>query len=59
MNCFNALSALYGDIPAEGVGVLGDIEVAVAVVTVVLVFILDESDLLYSSSRLCSATLVL
>ena len=57
MNCFNALSALYGDIPAEGVAVLGDTKVAVAVLTVVLMF--AERDLLYSSSRLCSATLVL
>lgn len=54
MNCFNALSALYGEVV-----VLGDTEVAVAVVTVVLLLMLDERDLLYSSSRLCSATLVL
>lgn len=61
LNCFNALSALYGDIPAEGVVVLGDTEVAVAVVTVppLLLLILDDRDLLYSSSRLCSATFVL
>lgn len=55
LNCFNALSALYGDIAAEVVGVLGDTEVAVAVV----IALLEESDLLYSSSRLCSATFVL
>lgn len=61
LNCFNALSALYGDIPAGAVVVLGDTEVAVAVVTVLLLLllILDDRDLLYSSSRLCSATFVL
>lgn len=61
LNCFNALSALYGDIPAGVVVVLGDTEVAVAVVTVppLLLLILDDRDLLYSSSRLCNATFVL
>lgn len=62
LNCFNALSALYGDIPAAAVVVLGDTEVAVAVVTVLLPLLLlipDDKDLLYSSSRLCNATFVL
>lgn len=61
MNCFSALRALYGDIPAADVFVLGDTEVAVAVVTVVLLplLMLDERDLLYSSSKLCNATFVL
>lgn len=48
LNCFNALSALYGDIPAAAVVVLGDTEVAVAVVTVLLLLLLipDDKDLL-------------
>lgn len=49
--CFRELSALYGETPAEEVDVLGETEVAVAVV-IVLELIAVDMDLAYRSSRL-------
>lgn len=58
MNCFKELSALYGDIAAGDVDVVGETDVAVAVVIALepkpLVI-----DFAYKSNRLCSATVEL